>query len=107
MGGRRCLPSYPAKMLLRTPKTFCGSTPCLRARTASRPPGGAQPVDEAAAQLADAVVVGDRAAGGHDRLPHVLLQLGEALVAVLDALVEQPVGEVDADPGVVHLRHPR
>ena len=29
------------------------------------------------------------------------------LVAVLDALVDQPVGEVDADPGVVHLRHPR
>ena len=65
--------------------------------------GGGDPVDEALAELADAVVVGDRAAGFHDGRPHVLLHLGELLVTVLDALVNQPMGEVDADPPVWYI----
>ena len=60
---------------------------------------------ERLAQLADAVVVRERAARAQDLVARGALELGVHLARVLDALVVEREVEVDADARLVELRH--
>src|ERR1051326_1030415 len=68
--------------------------------------GRKPPRQEAAPQLAHAVVVRERAPRAQDLVPRRALQLGVRFGGVLHALVVEAEIEVHADPGLVDLRHP-